>query len=105
MSEEIVFYHNPMSRGRMVHWMLEEVGAPYRFELLDMEKNEHKRPAYLAINPMGKVPAIVHTNTMQEPAICIENCSGRVEPPESTKKISEWTRKSATAMAEYDHHI
>jgi glutathione S-transferase len=60
MSEEIVFYHNPMSRGRMVHWMLEETGAPYRFEPVSFEKGENKKPAFLAINPMGKLPTIVH---------------------------------------------
>jgi glutathione S-transferase len=64
MSEEIVFYHNPMSRGRMVHWMLEEIGAPYRFELLSFEKGENKKPAFLAVNPMGKIPAIVHRGTV-----------------------------------------
>jgi glutathione S-transferase len=64
MSEEIVFYHNPLSRARIVHWMLEEVGAPYRVELLSFEKGEHKKPAYLAVNPMGKLPAIVHRNTV-----------------------------------------
>jgi glutathione S-transferase len=63
MSEEVVFYHNPMSRGRMVHWMLEETGAPYRIELLSLEKGEHKKPAFLAVNPMGKLPAIVHRGT------------------------------------------
>jgi glutathione S-transferase len=60
MSEEIVFYHNPMSRGRMVHWMLEEVGAPYRIEVVRFDKGENKKPAYLAVNPMGKIPAIKH---------------------------------------------
>src|SRR5688500_18243314 len=60
MGDEIVFYHNPLSRGRIAHWMLEEVGAPYRIELLDLEKGEHKKPAYLAINPMGKIPTITH---------------------------------------------
>lgn len=71
MSEEIVFYHNPMSRGRVVHWMLEEIGAPYRHELLSFEKGEHKRDAYLALNPMGKVPAIVHKGVVitETPAI------------------------------------
>ncbi len=64
MSEEIVLYYNPMSRARIVHWMLEEVGAPYRLELLSLEKREHKNPAYLAVNPMGKIPAIVHRNTV-----------------------------------------
>ena len=59
MADEIVFYTNPQSRGAMTHWMLEEIGCPYRTEVkefgLDM-----KTAAYLAINPMGKVPAIVH---------------------------------------------
>jgi glutathione S-transferase len=64
MSEEIVFYHNPMSRGRMVHWMLEETQAPYRIELVSFEKGENKKPAFLAVNPMGKIPAIVHRNTV-----------------------------------------
>lgn len=57
---EIIFYTNPQSRGRIVHWMLEEIGAPYRVELLDFATGQHKRPDYLAINPMGKVPTIVH---------------------------------------------
>jgi glutathione S-transferase len=64
MSETITFYHNPMSRGRIVHWMLDEVGAPYEVKLLDWEKREHKSPEYLAINPMGKIPAIVHRGTV-----------------------------------------
>ena len=64
MNEEIVFYHNPMSRGRMVHWMLEEIGAPYRFELLRFDKGENKKPEFLAVNPMGKLPAIEHRGTV-----------------------------------------
>jgi glutathione S-transferase len=64
MSDEIVFYHNPMSRARMVHWMLEEVGAPYRIELVNLQKGEHKQPAFLAVNPMGKLPAIMHRGTV-----------------------------------------
>ena len=64
MTEEVVLYYNPMSRARIVHWMLEEVGAPYRTELLSFEKGEHKKPAFLAVNPMGKLPAIVHRNTV-----------------------------------------
>jgi glutathione S-transferase len=72
MSDEIVFHHNPMSRGRIVHFMLEEVGAPYRIELRSFEKREHKSPEYLAINPMGKIPAIEHRGTVvtEAAAIC-----------------------------------
>jgi glutathione S-transferase len=64
MSEELVFYSSPMSRGRIVHWMLEEVGASYRFEVVNLENQEQKKASYLAINPMGKVPAIVHRGTV-----------------------------------------
>ena len=64
MTEEIVFYHNPRSRSQMAHWMLEEVGAPYRIELVSFDKNEHKSPAFLALNPMGKLPTIVHRGTV-----------------------------------------
>ena len=71
MTDELVFYTNPMSRGRIVRWMLEEVGQPYRTELLDYATTM-KAPAYLAINPMGKVPAIKHGDTVvtEAAAIC-----------------------------------
>ncbi len=59
MSEEIDFYTHPMSRGQTARWMLEETGVPYRQHLLDYGTSM-KAPDYLAINPMGKVPAIVH---------------------------------------------
>jgi glutathione S-transferase len=56
---DIIFYHNPMSRGQIVRWMLEEVGAPYDTEILDYASSM-KSDEYRAINPMMKVPAIVH---------------------------------------------
>lgn len=58
-SDEIVFYTNPMSRGRIARWMLEEVGQPYRTVVLDYGTTM-KSDDYLALNPMGKVPAITH---------------------------------------------
>ena len=71
MSGELVFYTNPMSRGRVVRWMLEEVGQPYRTEILDYASTM-KAPAYLAINPMGKVPALKHGDAVvtETAAIC-----------------------------------
>ena len=63
MSDELVFYTNPMSRGRIVRWMLEEVGQPYKTELLDYASTM-KAPEYLAVNPMGKVPALRHGDTV-----------------------------------------
>jgi glutathione S-transferase len=58
MAEELTLYTNPMSRGRIARWMLEEVGVPYRTDYRDFQNM--KAPDYLAINPMGKVPAIRH---------------------------------------------
>ncbi len=59
MSDEIVLYTNPQSRGRIARWMLEEIGEPYRVEVLDYGTTM-KAADYLAINPMGKVPTIRH---------------------------------------------
>jgi glutathione S-transferase len=59
MADDLIFYTNPQSRGRIVRWMLEEVGQPYRTEILDYATTL-KAPEYLAINPMGKVPALRH---------------------------------------------
>jgi len=72
MADKITFYHNPMSRGRIVHWMLEEVGAPYEIKVVDFEKMQHKSQDFLALNPMGKIPAIVHRGTVitEAAAIC-----------------------------------
>jgi glutathione S-transferase len=67
----LTFYTNPMSRGRIVRWMLEETGAPYETVVLDYASSM-KDAAYLAINPMGKVPAIVHDGRVvtEGAAIC-----------------------------------
>jgi glutathione S-transferase len=59
MASNLVFYTNPMSRGRIIRWMLEETGADYETVVLDYASTMKEEP-YLSINPMGKVPAIVH---------------------------------------------
>ena len=71
MTQTLTFYTNPMSRGRIVRWMLEEVGQPYETVLLDYGTTM-KAPDYLAVNPMGKVPAIRHGDTVvpEGAAIC-----------------------------------
>ena len=68
---DLTFYTHPMSRGRIVRWMLEEVGQPYETKLLSFG-DSIKAPEYLAINPMGKVPAIKHGDTVvtEAAAIC-----------------------------------
>lgn len=63
MADTLKFYTNPMSRGRIARWMLEEIGAPYETVVLDYGTTM-KAPDYLAINPMGKVPAIKHGDTI-----------------------------------------
>jgi glutathione S-transferase len=71
MADELVFFTNPRSRGRIVRWMLEEIGQPYRTEVLQYGATM-KEPAYLAVNPMGKVPALRHGTTIvtEAAAIC-----------------------------------
>jgi glutathione S-transferase len=71
MADELVLFTNPQSRGRIARWMLEEVGQPYKTEVLDYASTM-KAPAYLAINPMGKVPALRHGDAVitETAAIC-----------------------------------
>jgi len=71
MADKLVLYTNPQSRGRIARWMLEEVGQPYETEVLDFATTM-KTPAYLAINPMGKVPALRHGDAVvtEAAAIC-----------------------------------
>lgn len=67
----LTFYTNPMSRGRMVRWMLEELGEPYETVVLDYGP-PMKAPDYRALNPMGKVPTLVHDGAVitEVAAIC-----------------------------------
>jgi glutathione S-transferase len=71
MADELALYTNPMSRGRIARWMLEKIGQPYKVEVLDYASTM-KAPAYLAINPMGKVPALRHGDAVvtETAAIC-----------------------------------
>lgn len=67
---ELVFYTNPQSRGRITRWMLEELGEPYDTVIIDYEGI--KGPDFLAINPMGKLPALTHGGVVvtEGAAIC-----------------------------------
>ena len=70
MAEQVTLYTNPMSRGRIVRWMLEEIGQPYKTEWLAYGP-QMKSADFTAINPLGKVPAIRHGATVvtETPAI------------------------------------
>jgi glutathione S-transferase len=69
---DLTLYHASPSRSSVVLWMLEEVGEPYDIKLLHLSQGEQLRPDYLAVNPMGKVPALKHGDTVitEVAAIC-----------------------------------
>jgi glutathione S-transferase len=69
---ELTLYHIAPSRSSTVLWMLEEIGEPYDIHLLSMKKGSNREPAYLAVNPMGKVPALRHRDVVitESGAIC-----------------------------------
>jgi glutathione S-transferase len=71
MADDLILYTNPMSRGRIARWMLEETGQPYKTEVLDYASTM-KAPGYLSVNPMGKVPALQHGDVVvtETAAIC-----------------------------------
>jgi glutathione S-transferase len=61
---KIVLYYAPQTRAGGTLRLLEELNAPYEVRVLDLKKGEQRQPAYLAVNPMGKVPAIVHGDAL-----------------------------------------
>jgi glutathione S-transferase len=60
----LVFYHSPNTRSGGTFTLLEELGAAYDMRVLNMKAGEQRKPAYLAVNPLGKVPAIVHDGAL-----------------------------------------
>jgi glutathione S-transferase len=72
MTSNLTLYHAAPSRSSTVLWMLEELGQPFELVVLDMKKSEQREPVYLAVNPMGKVPAVKHGDTIitESAAIC-----------------------------------
>ena len=69
---KLILYHAAPSRSSIVHWMLEELGQPYELQVVSFKRGENRQPAYLAVNPMGKVPALKHGDTVitEAAAIC-----------------------------------
>ena len=68
----LTLYHAAPSRSSVVRWMLEELGEPYDLHILSLMKGDQQQPAYLSVNPMGKVPALRHGDTVvtEAAAIC-----------------------------------
>jgi glutathione S-transferase len=69
---KLTLYHAAPSRSSITRWMLEEVGEPYDIHLLSLSKGENRAADYLAVNPMGKVPALKHGDVVitESAAIC-----------------------------------
>ena len=69
---KLTLYHAAPSRSSITRWMLEEIGEPYDIHLLSLSKGDNRAPEYLAVNPMGKVPALKHGDTVitEAAAIC-----------------------------------
>jgi glutathione S-transferase len=68
----LTLYHAAPSRSSIVRWMLEELGEPYDLHVLSLMKGDQRKSDYLAINPMGKVPALRHGDAVvtEAAAIC-----------------------------------
>lgn len=91
-------YFNPRSRATIAKWMLDECGASYEIVPIDFEKREHKTPEFLAINPAGKLPALVDgdTRVFEGAAICLyladkfpeANLAPRIGAPERGRYLS-----------------
>ena len=69
---DLTLYHASPSRSSIVLWMLEELGQPYDVKLIKLSEGDNLKPCFLAINPMGKVPALAHKGTVitEAAAIC-----------------------------------
>lgn len=70
-AENLTFYHAPNTRSSIALTLFEEIGAPYDLELLNMKAGEQRQPTYLAVNPMGKVPAIRHGDAVVTELVAI----------------------------------
>jgi glutathione S-transferase len=91
----IKLYGGARSRASIIHWYLEELGVPYEFVLLDMQAGEHQQPDFLAINPIGKVPAIVDGDFQlwESGAILFylaQKYGNMPSSPEAQAKINQW---------------
>ena len=96
MPTDLVFYTHPMSRGRIARWMLEETGAEYRAEVMEFD-DAMKSDDYLAVNPMGKVPALRHGDVVvtETAAICAYLAdafpeAGLAPPPNARGAYYRW---------------
>src|SRR5436190_11720599 len=102
---DIVLYGSIHSRTFTARWILEELGLPYRVVDIDIRKGWQKRPEFLAINPMGKAPAITDDGVVvtETPAICLYLADrygvGRLAPPLDDPRRGPYLRWAVFATA------
>jgi glutathione S-transferase len=78
--DRITLYYSPQTRATGTRAILEELGAPYDLHIMNMKAGENRQPAYLAVNPLGKVPAIRHRGTLITEQIAIAIYLGDLFP-------------------------
>ena len=97
-SPQLTLYHAAPSRSSIVHWMLEELGEPFRLEVLSLKAGDQRELAYLAINPMGKVPALKDGDVIvtEVAAICCYLADtypkAKLAPPIGDKRRGEYLK-------------
>ena len=90
---DITLYYAPRSRAFRMLWFLEELRRPYRLEMLDLNKGDHKRPEFLKINPMGKVPAVIDQGTpITETGAIMGHLADKYSPGELAPLIKDPAR-------------
>src|SRR5690242_21910570 len=70
-NDTIVFFHAPHTRSGGTRILLEELGAPHELRIVNMKAGEQRKPTFLAVNPMGKVPAILHRGELVTEQVAI----------------------------------
>ena len=98
----LTFYTNPMSRGQIARWMIEETGAEYEQVIVEYGP-EMKSPEYLAINPMGKVPAIKHGDQIVTECAAICAYLADAFPAANLAPLAQ--HKAAYYRWLFDHHV
>jgi len=88
-SDTIVFFHAPQTRSGGTRILLEELGASYELRAVNMKAGEQRKPAFLAVNPMGKVPAILHRGELVTEQVAILRAL--------------WTEQTVNFAGEYEH--
>ena len=79
-ADRITLYYAPQTRATGTRVLLEELGAPYDLHVLNMKAGEQRQPAYLAINPLGKVPAVSHRGQLVTEQVAVYICLADLFP-------------------------